>query len=122
MMNEYKNIVINEDFDIVAARMQVRDLARATGFNLVGQACIALAASSSARVLGLGDTQPGQITVDCLQTGDRIGVRVVCQKHQATVSAPTPEAFRDTRRMVDELTIETLPPNEVQVTLVKWLQ
>ena len=121
-MNEYKNIVINEDFDIVAARMQVRDLARATGFNLVGQACIALAASSSARVLGLGDTQPGQITVDCLQTGDRIGVRVVCQKHQATVSAPTPEAFRDTRRMVDELTIETLPPNEVQVTLVKWLQ
>jgi hypothetical protein len=112
---------VRTDFDIITARMKVRKLARAVGLATVDQACISLATSSLAQALGLGEEHPGQIVMDCLNGEECTGVRVVCKKADAATSDLSPRAFEEMRWMVDELTVETLPPNDVQVTLVKWL-
>jgi hypothetical protein len=120
-MDERQKIEVQTDFDIITARMKVRKLARAMGLKTVDQACISLATSSLAKVLGLGEEHQGQIAMDCLGGEERTGVRVVCTKADAATRDRSPRAFDDMRWMVDELTVETLPPNNVQVTLIKWL-
>ena len=116
-----QTITVRTDFDIITARMKVRKLARAMGFTTVDQACISLATSSLAKALELGETHPGQIAMDGLDGGERKGVQVVCIKANATTRDLSPRAFEEMRWMVDELTVETRPPNDLQVTLVKWL-
>lgn len=121
MDKNHTTMKVQTDFDIIAARMKVRKLARAMGLTTVDQACISLATSSLAQALDLGEAHQGQIDMDGLGQGERAGVRVVCTKADATARDHSPTAFDDMRWMVDELIVETLPPNDVQVTLVKWL-
>lgn len=120
-MSKGQTITVQTDFDIIKARMKVRKLARAMGLKTVDQACISMATSSLAQTLGLGEAQQGRIAMDCLGGGEHTGVRVVCTKADAATHDLSPKAFDDMRWMVDELTVETLPPNDLQVTLVKWL-
>lgn len=115
-----QEIEVHTEFDIITARMKVRKLAQAMGLTTVDQARISLATSSLAQALGLGEAHPGQIVMAGLGRGERTGVRVVCKAGAITPNL-SPMAFEDMRWMVDELTVETLPPNDVQVTLVKWL-
>jgi serine/threonine-protein kinase RsbT len=123
-MDENETIAVREEFDIITARMRARELARALGFNLVDQARIALATSSSARALGVDGTPRNQITITLgyLGGGERSGVQVVCIKANTALGDLSPGAFSSTRRMVDELAIEALPPSDVQITLIKWLE
>jgi hypothetical protein len=118
-MSHAQTLVIANEYDIILLRMQVRDLARAVGLNLGDQARISLAASSAAQVIGLGATQCDQVTIESCYRDGRAGVRVVCTTKNGKADH-TPYAFGDTRWMVDELTCETLPSKEMQVTLVKW--
>lgn len=120
-MKENQTIAVRTDFDIITARMKVRKLARAMGLNTVDQACISLATSSLAQALELGEAHQGQIAMDGLGEGERTGVRVICTKTNAAKRDLSPRAFDEMKWMVDELTIETLPPNDIQVTLIKWL-
>jgi len=118
-MSHTKTMSVANESDIVLLRMQVRDLARAIGMTLADQARISLAASAVAKAIGLGTTHRGQVTLsDCSRDG-RTGVRVVCTSKNGKTDH-TPGALGDARWMVDELTFETLPSKEVQVTLVKW--
>ena len=120
-MDKSQRVEIQTDFDIITARMKVRKLARAIGFKTVDQACISLATSSLAQALGLGEEHQGQIAMGCLGGEERTGVQVVCIKTDAATHDLSPRAFDDMRWMVDELTVQTLSPTDVQVTLVKWL-
>lgn len=119
-MNEPRIIEVVSEGDIILARMQVREFARAKGFNIMDQARISLATSSLAYALGLGSTCHGQIVIDCLSEGGDTGLRVVCTRASAATGDLSERAFGDTRRMVDQLTVETLPSNEAQVTVIKW--
>lgn len=122
-MDNSKTITVQEEFDIISARMYARELARAIGFNLVDQARISLATSSSARALGVDRAARDCITITMERLGNdgRTGVRVICVKPNAEEVNLSSHAFSDMRRMVDELAVETLPPSDVQVTLIKWL-
>jgi hypothetical protein len=120
-MSKDQTITVRSDFDIIMARMKVRKLARAMGLNTVDQARISLATSSLAQALGLGERHHGQIAMNSLGEKKRTGVRVVCTKANAVTRELSPRAFENMRWMVDELTVETLPPDDLQVTLVKWL-
>jgi anti-sigma regulatory factor (Ser/Thr protein kinase) len=121
-MGEHWTMAVCGEFDVITARMQVRGLARKLGFNLVDQARIALATSSSARALGVDGTRRNQVTItlERLDGDGRAGVRVVCVKGDTALGDLSPGAFSDTRRMVDEMAIEVRPPGGVQVTLIKW--
>jgi serine/threonine-protein kinase RsbT len=119
-MGESQTLIIRGKHDIITARLLVRRLARAKGFDIADQARIALASSSLAHALGLG-MRRGQVTIDCLNDGARTGVRVVCTKADGATRDLAPEALDVVRFMVDELTVETLPGDDLQVTLVKWM-
>jgi len=120
-MNESHTIAIQSEFDVFMARMQVRKLARSTGFDITSQARIALATSSLARALRLGETHQGQVSVDCLTEGQRLGIRVICVAVDGVNSDVASRTLTDTKWLVDELIIEELPSNDLKVTVVKWV-
>jgi hypothetical protein len=120
IMSKSQTITIKNSFDIILARMRVRQWARTTGLGIQDQACIALATSSLAHALKLGEASEGCIDIYCSDEGERAGVRVVCTLANHAKTDFVSEAFSDTRWMVDDLIIETLPSNELEITLIKW--
>jgi hypothetical protein len=95
-------------------------MAQAIGFDITSQARIALATSLLGRTLRLGETFQGQVNIDCLSGGERAGIRVICTVVDGANSDLTSRTFTDTRRLVDGLTVEELPPNDLQVTMVTY--
>jgi hypothetical protein len=124
LMNESQTITVQTEFDVFMARMQVRKMARAIGFDITNQARVALATSSLARALRLGETYQGQVSIDCLGIGDgeeRSGMRVACTAISGASFEVGARAFTDVKWLVDELIIEEVPPDDLQVTLIKWV-
>jgi len=118
-MYKSQTIALGNESDIVLLRMQVRDLARAVGMNLADQARVSLAASSLAKAMGLGANHPGQAIIAGLVRDEQTGVRVVCMEERSQ-SRCSSELPNEVRWMVDELTMEMLPSNVRQATLIKW--
>ncbi len=118
---EARSIVIHNEFDIIAARLQVRQLATARGFDLLDQARISLATSALAKNLALGESAPGRITPAWRTTGARPALQVVCIKVGTTVADLPPEVFTELCDLVDELKIKDLPSRDLQITMIKWL-
>lgn len=120
MTNNNQTLSITGAVDIILARMQVREFARGIGLDTKDQACISLAASSLAYALDLGSMNPGQITMNGLNNGDIQGVRVVCTKKNASMDDFAPEKLGNARMMVHQLTIEEVPPDDLQITAIRW--
>ncbi len=121
-MIESQTIAVQTEFDVYMARMQVRKLAREVGFDITNQARVALATSSLARALRLGELHRGQVVIDPIGENGRSGLRVACTATNNTGFEVESRAFSDVKWLVDELTVENLPPNDIQVTLVKWMK
>ena len=120
-MNESQTISVQTEFDVFMARMQVRKLARAIGFDITNQARVALATSSLARALRLGETHKGQVVIDCLSDGKHFGLQVACTALSGANFEVGSRVFTDVRWLVDDLVVKELPTNDLQVTLVKWV-
>ncbi len=121
IMNRNQTIAIKNAFDVTLARMQVRQRAREIGLGIQEQASIALATSSLAHALKLGEAmEESTIDIYSPDEGERLGVQVVCTVANGAAWEPEAKVFADTRWMVDELTVETLPSNDIEVTLIKW--
>jgi len=120
-MDESQTIAVQTEFDVFMARMQVRKLARAIGFDITNQARIALATSSLARVLRLGEMHRGQVMIDHLDREEHSGLRVSCTAIVSSDFELGARAFTDVKWLVDELIVKELPSNDVQVTLIKWV-
>lgn len=113
-------IPIQDSFDIIEARVQVRSLARSLGFDLFDQARISLAASTLATILGLGRDTVGQITVESYLGNSRLGIRVTCLRARPLRPEIPSGVLDDARRMVDEMIVESLSGGETKITLIKW--
>ena len=120
-MNDAQTIAVRTEFDVFVARMQVRKLAQAIGFDITSQARIALATSSVARVLRLGEVYQGEVHIDRVGEAGRRGVRVTCTAINGADNALSPRTFTDTRWLIDDLTVGRMPSNAVKVTVVKWM-
>ncbi|HEY74464.1 MAG: hypothetical protein DRJ03_05840 [Chloroflexi bacterium] len=119
-MTDSQIITIRSEFDVITARMKVREMARTKSFDITDQARISLATSSLAETLGLGRKHQGQIKIEALETGKQTGIQVTCAIAAGAHPDLTLEGLRNTEWLVDKLTIETLPSNELQVTIVHW--
>ncbi|GEM_PF-1872914 len=119
-MNDIQSLAIENQLDIIEARMRVRLLARDSGLDLFDQARISLATSTLAIILGLEKAGTGIITMHPLAEAGRTGVRVVCIKHRASQRDLAAGVLDDARRMVDELRVEERPEGSIHVSLVKW--
>lgn len=119
-MNDTCTITTTNVHDIMAARAKVRELARRKGLGITEQARISLATSSMADVLGLGTHRQGQIAINSVVEEERTGIRVICTAAKDVRQALTPAQLDVHQLLVDELTVETLPSDDVQITLIQW--
>jgi two-component system, response regulator YesN len=115
-----KTTVIVRDYrDVINARQKTRELARAIGMDVTSQARISLATSSMANAISLGMLRIGQIAIESIQNPEQFGVRVTCSTTDGKETHIPPAALRDVQWMVDHLTVDALPANNVQITLEK---
>ena len=62
-MSTERRIYVNNDLDIVTARLQAREMAKELGFRTADQARISLAVSELARALSWNNNGPSEIVM-----------------------------------------------------------
>lgn len=129
------NVVsIRSDSDIIAACMAARDAARRMGFSTTDQARIATATSELARniVTYAGE---GLVIINQVQHGQRRGIELIFEDQgpggvdlshvfsEAELAMPTTTTHMlpDTRRLVDDMQVETACNTGTRITCHKWL-
>jgi serine/threonine-protein kinase RsbT len=128
-----RKIIINNDLDIVVARLRAREVAKEIGFGTIDQARISLAAGELARVLTRNLSGPGEIVISGIHTDGHLGIQVMSvspktsgQKLQdATAADGTPLAAENelsgAMALVDEGVVEDQGEQGTRITLMKWL-
>jgi serine/threonine-protein kinase RsbT len=136
-MNSQKARVVpvKTDLDIVAARVEGRNMAREMGFGTIDQARIATAISELARNVVLY-AESGEVTIRMIITEDhRKGLEVVCQdkgpgipdlvlaqQDGYSTSDGLGMGLPGTKRLMDEFFIETELNVGTKVTVRKWMR
>lgn len=120
-MTDETNILIHTASDIVTARMEVREAARRYGMSLIDQACISMAISSIAKNLISNNTdfRDGSISIECLQKGTQIGIRVTSLWKGIEYQPPT---GTNERWMVDEIEAHSQGDGSYEIILTKWAE
>ena len=136
MVSASQTIAISTDADIIAARQAVRQLAVQLGFGGMDQSRIATAVSELARNVlryatdGSGDVCIGQIH----DTAERVGIEVVVRDSGpgiADIERAMQQGFSSgkglglglsgTKRLMDEMVLQSEPGKGTTVTIRKWL-
>lgn len=133
-MAEAKQIVINNDLDIVTARVEGRNLARMLGFGVIDQARIATAISELARNIVLY-AKTGKVIVRPVENARQRGIEIVCTDNGpgiADISLVMQDGYSShrglgmglpgTKRLMDEFEIVSQPGQGTTVTVRKWLR
>jgi serine/threonine-protein kinase RsbT len=127
-------ISIRSDLDIIAARMAARDIARKVGFSAIDQARIATATSELSRNI-LVYAQEGSVTIKQICNGgltNQVGIELVFEDRgpgitdanhllQNDSSAGTGGfGIAGSRRLMDQMDIETTVGMGTKITCHKW--
>jgi len=133
-MAEVLRVPINSDLDVVAARMEGRNLAREMGFGIIDQARIATAISELARN-AVAYACGGEIILERIEPNGRVGLQIVCvdqgpgienvEEVLRAVQVDTPEVgmgLCGTRRLMDEFEIDSKVGVGTTVRACKWLR
>ena len=128
-------IPLAREEDLVTARQRAREISRELGFGAVDQSRIATAVSELARnVLRYARGAPGDVRIRALGPApERVGVEVIVHDDGPGI-ADVQTALREgyttgvglglglpgTRRLMDELTIDTAVGGGTTVTIRKW--
>lgn len=125
-MDTERKIYVNNDLDIVTARMQAREMAKKLGFRTADQARISLAASELARVLTWNSNLPGEITMSLTHQNGHQGLRVICLVNMlagnvSDQNAISQRSLSSACQLVDESIVEEQGATQALVTLIKWL-
>lgn len=125
-------IYINNDLDVVSARMQARQVAKSMGFGTADQARISLAASELARVLSWNTDHPGEIVLTegarngtlYLQVACLIDLDTVPLDSEGTLDPKTAveqnHSLSGACRLVDESIIEAEDDKYTRIVLIKY--
>ncbi len=132
-MSTERKIYVNNDLDIVTARLQAREMAKELGFRTADQARISLAVSELARALSWNNNGPSEIVMSDTRQKKNQGLQVAClvdREHTPKgdnsnwaneASAPS-RSLAGACQLVDESTFENQNSKQAQVTLIKWLK
>lgn len=133
MMQE-RTLLIRSDLDIVSARVEGRDMAKALGFGTIDQARIATAISELARnvVLYAGE---GTVSIRPAEHGTRKGIEVVCEDDGPgieDVSVVMQDGYSTSRglgmglpgakRLMDDFEIDSQVGVGTKIIVRKWLR
>ena len=129
-----RTLLIRSDLDIVSARVEGRDMAKALGFGTIDQARIATAISELTRniVLYAGE---GTVTIRPVDRGARKGLEVVCEDRGPgieDVSTVMQDGYSTSRglgmglpgakRLMDDFEIESSMGSGTRIVVRKWLR
>jgi serine/threonine-protein kinase RsbT len=134
-LRDNQRIVVNDEEGIVAARQSAREVAKGLGFGLVDQSRIATAVSELTRnVLRYATDGRGEVRIGAVSAPDtRTGIEIVV--HDEGPGIPdVDQALREgfstgkglgmglpgTRRLMDEMTIDSASGRGTTVTIRKW--
>jgi serine/threonine-protein kinase RsbT len=133
-MPEMRRVSINNELDIVAARVEGRNLARDMGFGIIDQARIATAISELARNVVLY-AQRGQITLNLVEDSGKTGLQIICEDEGPGIEnvglvmrngyssmQGLGMGLPGTKRLMDEFEIKTQVGKGTTVIICKWLQ
>ncbi len=132
-MPEERRVWINNDLDIVAARVEGRNLAREMGFGIIDQARIATAISELARNVVLY-AHGGQVILNRIERDGRVGLQIVCEDQGPGIKDLN-LVMRDgyssnqglgmglpgTKRLMDDFEIHSKDGAGTTITACKWL-
>ncbi len=132
-MSEIQRVVINSDLDIVAARVEGRNLARQMGFGIIDQARIATAISELARNVVLY-ANSGQIILNRIEHNEKEGLQIICEdqgpgikdlelvmQNGYSTTQGLGMGLPGTKRLMDEFEIESEVGSGTTVVACKWL-
>jgi serine/threonine-protein kinase RsbT len=129
-----ERVPIRSEQDIVVARQRAREVAKSLGFGMVDQSRIATAVSEIARNVVRYANSRGDAYIRSLR-GERSGIEIVVADEGPGI-VNVDEALRDgftsgtgmgmglpgARRLMDELTLDSVPGRGTVVTIRKWLR
>ena len=133
-MSEERTHLIRSDVDIVSARVEARDMAKAVGFGTIDQARIATAISELTRniVLYAGE---GKVIIRVAERGAKRGIEVVCEDNGPgieNVSLVMRDGYSTSRglgmglpgakRLMDEFEIQSEVGEGTRIIVRKWLR
>lgn len=133
-MTDERTLLIRSDLDIVSARVEGRDLAKAMGFGTIDQARIATAISELTRniVLYAGE---GTVSFRVVERAGRRGIEVTCEDRGPgieDVSLVMQDGYSTSRglgmglpgakRLMDDFEIESRMGSGTRVITRKWLR
>src|SRR5512133_1968492 len=75
-MTESRWVMVNNEADIINARLYTRQMAKEAGLQIMDQARISLAVSSLAYIIRLVASHPGQIVIYRINQNGRSGIQV----------------------------------------------
>lgn len=124
-----KRVIINNDLDIIVARLRAREIARDLGFGTIDQARISLAAGELARTLAENVGQQGEIVISGVQAKGHMGIQVISINPKIAAASPETGAEGGTENsalssvlgLVDEGFVEDKGEQGTRITLMKWL-
>lgn len=132
-MPDARRVSINNDLDIVAARVEGRNLAQEMGFGTIDQARIATVISELARNVVL-HAHCGQILMEQIKVGERVGMQIVCEDQGPGISdldqilqvnevneKLSHMGLAGAKRLMDELEIESQVGLGTMVKMRRWL-
>ena len=129
-----ERLPISGEQDIVLARQRARDVARGLGFGMVDQSRVATAVSELTRnVVRYATDRRGEVLIRALRAGARVGIEIVVSDSGpgiADVDVVMREGFTTgpgmgmglpgTKRLMDEMELESALGQGTVVTIRKW--
>lgn len=117
-----RTIKINDELDLITARMRVRKLAYKYGLSTTSQACIAFAITIFANGLNLGSGIIGKLIID--QVDDvqgKNGIRVLMRMDENTDYQKANRLIDSAKLkyIVDEISVEELPSSVIEISITK---
>ena len=133
-MSSERSVAIRSDLDIVTARVEGRDLAKALGFGVIDQARIATAISELTRNI-VQYAEEGEAVMRPLRVAGRVGIEISCSDEGPGIS-DVDLAMQDgystsnslgmgmpgAQRLMDEFEIRSVVGVGTCVTIRKWLR
>jgi serine/threonine-protein kinase RsbT len=133
-MIQERTLLIRSDLDIVSARVEGRDMAKALGFGTIDQARIATAISELARNVVLYASE-GTVSIRPAERGARKGIEVVCEDHGPgieNVGLVMQDGYSTSRglgmglpgakRLMDDFEIDSRVGVGTRIVVRKWLR
>lgn len=136
MAGTKKHIPVHNDDDIVTARQAAREIARSLGFGMVDQSRIATAVSELTRnIVRYATDGRGDALITVVQNGQRTGIEIVVSdegpgienlehalKAGFSSSRGLGLGLSGTKRLMDEMEIDSALGQGTVVTIRKWLR